>query len=176
MGLTYAFTFHASANVTAAELQDFLKSVEADAQRMGFSPTLVFTATFTTPEQREFARRIHISLPMRDEKLERDALPCGEQVLDFDAKAGRCRLLPVQAEVLVVTDEYQNETVFAFARYPEVLKDINRRPLLKILVGGEWHFSNFIQSPDPRYRQIVKRFADAGYVKAVSDDFASKST
>jgi hypothetical protein len=51
MGLTYSFTFSAAASVTAAELERFLKSVEADAKRMGFGPTLVLGATFKTSEQ-----------------------------------------------------------------------------------------------------------------------------
>ena len=45
MGLTYSFTFGADASVMAAELECFLKSVEADAKHMGFDPTLVFRAT-----------------------------------------------------------------------------------------------------------------------------------
>lgn len=48
MGLTYSFTFKAAASVSAAKLERFLKSVEADAKQMGFDPTLVFRATFAT--------------------------------------------------------------------------------------------------------------------------------
>jgi hypothetical protein len=51
------------------------------------------------------------------------------------------------------------------------LPGANGRPLLKLPVGGRWHFSDSIESPDPRYRKIVKRFADAAYLEAESDDF-----
>ncbi len=61
--------------------------------------------------------------------------------------------------------------MFAFARYPKALTDLNGRVLLEIPVGGRWHFEDFIQSPDPRFRKIIKRFADAGYVESVRDDF-----
>jgi hypothetical protein len=159
MGLTYSFTFSAAANLAAAELERFLKSVEADAKKMGFGPTLVFGATFKTPEQQDFARRIRVVLLRKG------------QAVDFDAVAGRCRVLPKEAVVLVVTDERQNETVFGFARYPKALKDANGRPLLTLPFGERWHFSDFIKSPDPRLRSIVKRFADAGYVEAETDDF-----
>jgi hypothetical protein len=171
MGLNYAFTLRANGSVPTAELQAFLESVEEDAVELGFDPTMVFTATFSTPEERRFARRIHTLYPVSAEKLEGVVLPSPDQVLDFDPNAGRCRVLPELAVALVVTNEHQNETAFAFARYPENLNDANGRPMLELPVGGRWHFSDFIQSPDPRYRTLVKRFADAGYLEAVQDDF-----
>lgn len=171
MGLTYTFTFTASASVTGAKLRGFLKSVEADAQKMGFEPTIVFTATFSTPEQREFARRIHVLLPVQDSKLEGDIRLSQEQVVDFIPSAGRCRVVPERAEVLVITDERGRETVFGFARYPEVLKDTDGRPLVQIPEGRGWIFSNFVQSSDPRYRDIVKRFSEAGYLRSENDDY-----
>ena len=61
---------------------------------------------------------------------------------------------------------------FGFARYPEALRDINGRVLLKTSVGDRWFFHDFVDSPDPRFRKIVKRFAEAGYVKAENDEFS----
>lgn len=119
MGLTYSFTFSAAASVTAAELERFLTSVEADAKCLGFDPTLVFRATFATPEQREFARRIHVLLPVEDAKLQGVVLLGKDQAVNFDPEAGRCRVLPEEAVLLAVTDERQNETVIGFARYPK---------------------------------------------------------
>lgn len=176
MGLSYSFTFTAAAARSAADLEHFLKSVEADAKKMGFEPTHVFVATFQTPEQRQFARRIHVLLPVQDEELQGVVLLPEDKVVNFDPEIGRCRLLPEMAVLLVVTDEHQCETVFGFARYPETLDDVNGHPLVTIPVGGRWHFSDFIQSPDPRYRKIVKRFADAGYVESVKDDFNPTKT
>ena len=69
-------------------------------------------------------------------------------------------------------DSESEKAAFGFARYPETLNDSGGNPLLKIPVAGRWHFSGVIKSPDPRYRQIVKRFAAAGYLEAESDHFA----
>lgn len=37
-------------------------------------------------------------------------------------------------------------------------------------------FRNFVDSPDERFRKIVKRFADAGYVEAERDEFDGGKT
>ena len=158
MGLNFSFKLSAAQTVTAAELKRFLKSVETDAKTMGFEPTDVFVAEFKTQEQIEFARSIHVLFPIRDEKLKGVTLLSPEQVLDYQPSIGRCRVLPQQAVVLLVTDERKNETVFAFARYPKTLVDLNGRVLVEIPFGGCWHFEDFIQSPDPRFRKIIKRF------------------
>jgi hypothetical protein len=171
MGLDYTFTLAATAKTSATVLQDFLKLVEVDAQGMGFQPTFVFSATFATQEQRDFARRIGILVPITDEKLRGVVLPSKDQVLNFDPIEGRCRVLPKSAVVLVITDERQNESVFAFVRYPETIDDVNGKPLVKMPYGKRWHFLGMIQSPDPRYRKIVKRFAEAGYVQGERDEF-----
>ena len=174
MGLTFRFTFTAPQTKTAAELETFLKSVETDAQAMGFKATTVFGATFDNKERKHFARRIHMTYRLSDNRLKGLVFPSEEQVLKFDSSSGDCWVLPEQAVVLVVTDEKHHETVFAFALYPATLNDINNCPLLDIPVTGRWYFSDGVQTPDPRYRRIVKRFAEAGYVESVSDDFAPK--
>jgi len=56
MGLSYFYSFSAPATKTAAELEGFLRTVEKDAVKMGFNPTLVFNAPFDTKERWEFAR------------------------------------------------------------------------------------------------------------------------
>lgn len=171
MGLTYSFTFSAAAARSAAELETFLKSVEDDARGLGFDPTLVFRATFSTPEQMEFARRIHVLVPVEDEKLQGVVLLGENQALDFDPVAGRCRVLPLEAVLLAVTDEHKTETVLGFARYPQTLDDANGRPLLPIPTGERWFFSDALKTPDPRIRTLVQRFADAGYLQSAADDF-----
>lgn len=172
MGLSYHFTLSAPASVSAEDLLAFLKSVEADAKQMGFRPTMVLNAVFDTPERREFARRVVRGVHVEDERLKGVVLPAQEQVWDFSGNLGHCRLAPERAVILVVTDERGSEAVFGFARYPETLRDINGRALLKTAVGNRWFFRDFVDSPDPRYRQIVKRFADAGYVEGEKDEFA----
>jgi hypothetical protein len=174
MGLTYRFTFTAPATTTAAELEKFLKSVESDAQAIGFKPTQLFQATFDTKGRRDFARRIRTMYRLTDDRLKGVVIPAENQVWRHDSNSGDCWILPELAVVLVVTDERQMETVFAFARYSETLNDMNGRPLLRIPVGGRWYFSDFIQTPDPRYRKLVNRFAEAGNLESVSDDFSPK--
>jgi len=43
---------------------------------------------------------------------------------------------------------------------------------METAVGDRWYFRDFVDSPDPRFRKIVKRFADAGYLEAERDEFA----
>ena len=175
MSLSYYFTFSAPATVSAEKLVRFAKSVEADAKKMGFEPTLVLDAKFDTPERREFARRVVRGIHLESEKLKGSAIPDENQVWDFSQNLGHCRLAPERAVILVVTDERGREVVFGFARYPKTLQDINGRALLKSPVGDRWFFHDFVDSPDPRYRKIVKRFAEASYVEEEKDEFAPKS-
>jgi hypothetical protein len=173
MSLSYHYTFSAPAKVTADELLEFLESVESDAKGMGFKPTMVLEAVFDTPERREFARRVVRAIHIEDERLQGVVLPVPEQVRDFSPNTGHCRLEPERAVILVVTDERRRETVFGFARYPETLKDIHGRVLLKTQVGDKWRWQDFVDSGDPRFRRIVKRFAESGYLQAEHDDFAT---
>ena len=41
------------------------------------------------------------------------------------------------------------------------LRDINGRVILKTTVGDRWYFRDFVDSPDERFRKIVKRFIEA---------------
>jgi hypothetical protein len=43
--------------------------------------------------------------------------------------SGSCRLVPRQAVVLVVTDEYGRETCFGFMKFPPAVRDINGKAL-----------------------------------------------
>jgi hypothetical protein len=40
-------------------------------------------------------------------------------------------------------------------------------------IGDRWIFGDFADSPDTRFRKIVKRFADAGYMEAECDEFVA---
>ncbi len=173
MGLSYHFAFSASSSVSGPELVAFLKPVESAAKEMGFDPTLVLDATFDSPERREFSRRIVPGVHIEDERLKGVVLPSIDQIWDFSPMIGHCRLAPERAVILVVTDERGCESVFGFARYPETLQDINGRAILKTPVGDRWYFRNFLDSPDPRFRKIVKRFADAGYLETEHDEFVA---
>lgn len=124
MSLSYHFTLSAAPSASAEELVAFLRTVEKDAKKMGFRPTMVLNAVFDTPERREFARRVVRGIHLEDERLKGVVLPAEGQVWDFSGKLGHCRLAPERAVLLVVTDERGCETVFAFARYPGKLVDV----------------------------------------------------
>ncbi|HZL78717.1 MAG TPA: hypothetical protein VFC17_07675 [Candidatus Limnocylindrales bacterium] len=173
MSLSYHFSFSAPATVAADELLEFLETVETEAKQMGFKPTMVLEAEFDTPERREFARRVVRAIHIEDEQLQGVVLPVPEQVRDFSPNTGHCRLEPERAVILVVTDERGHEAVFGFARYPATLKDIHGRVLLKTLVGDKWLWQDFVDSGDPRFRRIVKRFAESGYLQAERDEFVA---
>jgi hypothetical protein len=63
--------------------------------------------------------------------------------------------------------------VFGFLKYPESLKDLNGRDAVLTGIGDRWYFRDFVDSPDSRFRKIVKRFADAGYIEAERDEFTA---
>jgi hypothetical protein len=171
MGLSYYFTFTAPAETTAEELMAFLKRVEKDAQGMGFRPTLVLDAAFDTPERRSFARRLTTGLPLQDERLKGVALPSDAAVWEHDPRDGSCHLLPSRGVVLVVTDEAGCETIFGFFRYPQSVKDIHGKILAETGLGGRWYFRDFVDSPNPRFRRIVEKFREAGFLENAVDDY-----
>ena len=169
MGLSYYYTFSAPANVSPEELITFLKSVEIDAKKMGFRPTMVLNAVFDSQQRREFARRVVSGVSITDERL-KGAVLCAPH-WDFNPVLGFCRLAPQRAVILIVTDEQGCETVFGFARYPEELRDVNGRVLLTTPVGNRWFFRGWVKSPDPRYRKIVKRFVEKGCMEEARDEY-----
>jgi hypothetical protein len=171
MSLSYYFTFTAPATAAAGELNAFLRGVEKEAQRMGFRPTLVFNSAFSTAEQRRFARRLTTGLPIADERLKGVALPDDAAVWEHNPHEGSCHLLPSKGVVLVVTDEQGCETAFGFFQYPDTVQDIHGRTLAETGLAGSWYFSEFVDSPDQRFRKIVRLFAADGYVKSEKDEF-----
>ena len=172
MGLSYHFTFRAPAATTAADLQKFLRTAEVEAKAMGFHPTFVLNAAFVTGEQEQFARRLTTGYWIEDEKLKGVTLLDERQVWDYHPVHGSCRLIPERGVVLIVTDERGCETVFGFLAYPKELRDVNQRILLTTPCSDRWFFRDFVDSPDPRYRKIVRRFAEAGFLESEKDEFA----
>ena len=172
MGLTYHFSFAAPAAVPAADLESFLQNVEGDARLMGFNPTTVVNGPFDTPARREFARRVARGLTVEDERLRSVELSmeacwtCGD---------GYCRLAPEHGVLLVVTDERNCEAVFGFFRYPRMIRDRTSREIMTVPGDGAWVSGDCVKSPDQRYRAIVRRFADAGYLASELDEFEAAS-
>ena len=172
MGLSYHYSFSAPDTTTAAELEEFLHSVEEDAKELGFAPVLVLDAAFDTSERQKFARQLTTGARVESDKLKGVVLLRDGQVWNHDPVTGSCRVIPKCGVVLVVTNAQKHESVFGFFRYPTALQDLNGKDVVATHQGGRWTFQNFVNSPDPRFRQIVKRFADAGYLVAERDEFA----
>jgi len=174
MGLSYFYTFSAPAEKTAAELELFMKTVESEAKRLGFAPTMVLNAEFDSRERQDFAKRLTSGLKLESEKLKGVVLLAGGQVWSHDPASGFCRVIPKQGVLLIVTNEHGHESAFGFFQYPEMLKDLNGRTLVKTGAGKWWTFQDFVDSSDPRYRAIVKLFVDAGYCDSELDEFATR--
>ena len=172
MGFSASYEVTAPATVTADELETFLRDVELYAQRLGFGPTTVLNIPFDTPERRKFSRRLGGSLTVQDEGLKGIASPAAGQIRDHDLIMGDCRVIPTHGVLLVVTDERGCESCFGFLKFPARIVDIHGNILADIGLGGRWRFRDVVDSPDPRYRHIVQRFADADYAAFVKDEFA----
>lgn len=172
MALSLHFSISASSTRTAGELEQFLRSIEPEVIRMGFVPTLVLNAIFDTEERRNFARRLTSGLYLEDAKLAGVVAPAIGQIWDHNLVTGSCRVIPVQAVLLVVTNEKQAECFFGFFRYPETILDLNGKVIASTGLAGKWIQRDFIDSPDPRYRKIIRHFADRNFLESAKDEYA----
>ena len=77
-----------------------------------------------------------------------------------------------QGVILVVTDEEKRESIFGFLRYPDEVVNEAGHIVAKTGIGNDWTLRDCMKTPDSHYREIVGRFAEAGYLKSASDDFA----
>jgi len=175
MGLSYHFEFRAPATCTAQELVSFLRTVEQEAKRLGFGPTLVLNAAFDTTERKLFSRRLTTGLRVEDERLKGADLPDDSCVWHLDPANGACRVPPSSGVVLLVTNERGQETVMGFFRFPERITDTRGRVVAETGLGGAWYFRDFVDGPDPRYRALVKKFAEAGYLESELDEFVCET-
>ena len=171
MSLSFYYEFTAPAETSAGELEEFLKGVEQLAVSLGFSPTTVLNVPFDSRERRDFSRRLGGNFFVQDERLKGVVLPADGLVRDHDPISGECRLIPQHGVVLVVTDQHGCEACFGFFKFPELVIDIHGAILGATGLEGRWWFRDFVDSPDPRYRKIVQRFAEGGYVNSESEEF-----
>lgn len=172
MSLSFYYEFIAPAATTAGELEEFLHGVEQLAVSLGFAPTVLLNVPFDTRERRDFARRLGGSFFVQDEKLKGVTLPAESHVRDHDPISGECRLIPQHGVVLVLTDERGCETCFGFFKFPSEILDVHGSSIASTGFNGAWAYRDFVDSPDPRYREIVRRFEAAGYAERVTDEFA----
>jgi len=171
VSLSYRFEFAAPATAKAANLERFLRRAEALAKDLGFSPTLVLNAEFDTPERRQFARRLTGGCYIEAPELKNLPGVSSDDAARYQPETGSCRLVPQRAVVLVVTDERGCETVLGFFQWPGTLRNSLGEPVYSTGLAGRWSFRNFVDSPDPRYRQIVRLFANAGFLASQKDEF-----
>jgi hypothetical protein len=171
MALSYYYTFSAPKSIPSLKLESFLNAVEAHAKKMGFNPSIVMNALFATDDQRKFVRRITSGLLISDERLKGATLLDGSRVWNYDRERGECRVIPEKGVILVVTDEHGCETAFGFLWYPDTLLDLNGKELAAMPHQGRWFFHDFVDTPDKRYRTIVKMFANEGYLESEKDEY-----
>lgn len=171
MSLSYYYEFTAPAQTEAQNLEAFLREVEKEAKSLGFKPTTVLNVPFDTTERRDFSYRIGGKMTLQDERLKGIALPAPGQLRNHDPISGECRLLAAHGVLLVLTDEQGCEVCFGFFQFPEHVLDIHGATLAASGLGGCWWFSGFVDSPDARYRKIVERFRDGGYLKSERDEY-----
>jgi len=171
MALSCYFSLRAPAAKTAAELEHYFKTLEKEARGIGFNPTLVVNAEFDTDERRKFARRLTTGLPLESDMLKGVVLLRADQVFSHDPVHGNCRVMPRQGVFLVVTDERRTETVFGLLRFPEHLLDVNGREVIATNAGKDWRFDDFIDTPDPRYRKLLQKLREAGYLARLKDEY-----
>lgn len=174
MSLSYYYTFSAPKTVLASELETFVKVVEQKAKAMGFQPTFVLNGPFDTEQKKQFARRITSGLLVNDPRLKGITLLDASKVWSYDREKGECRVIPEYGVLLVLTDERECETVFGFLSYPDELTDFNQKELAVMPHKGHWFFHDFVNTPDIRYRKVVKMFADAGFVEQERDEYTPR--
>lgn len=171
--MTYYYQFTAPPTATTGELETFLRGLEQDARALGFEPVTVLNVAFDTADRREFARRLGSCVTVEDERLKGVVLAARELIRDHDPVLGECRVYPEHGVVLVVTDEHGCESGFGFFRFPAHVPDIHGNALADTGLNGAWWFRDFVDSPDPRFRQLVQRFAAGGFLKREKDEFAA---
>jgi len=57
-------------------------------------------------------------------------------------------------------------------QFPDKLVDQSGADIMPLPTGDQWMFKDFIDTPDPRYRAIVREFEQAGYLASCKDEFA----
>lgn len=178
MGLSYHYSLRAPASTTAVELAVFLGTVEGDAKLLGFDPTIVVNGPFDSPDRRNFARKVARGRIIEDSCLRGELDLPKEICWSHYPDSGECRLAPSYGVVLVLTDEQGVESVFGFFRFPEQIRDRAGKVLADVPNANDWSSETFIDSLEPRYRAIIRRFRDAGYVASERDEFrpADRST
>lgn len=172
MALSYYFSIAASAETSSNDLEHFLYKVEENAKHLGFNPTLVLNIAFDTDQRREFARRLTTGYPLEDPLLSGVVIPEKGQLWNHDSVSGSCRVIPLKAVVLIVTNKGGTEVCLGFFKYPDLIRDINGKVITATGLNDKWMQKDFLDTPDPRYRKLIRMFADSGFLEFEKDEYA----
>ncbi len=172
MALSYYFTISAAAETESNDLEQFLQKVEETAKTLGFNPTSVLSLSFDTDQRREFARRLTSGYPLEDPLLAGVVIPENGQLWNHDPVIGSCRLIPTKAIVLIITDKVGTEICLGFFKYPDSIRDIHGKGIAASGLNGKWIQRDFLDTPDPRYRKLIRMFADSGFLESEKDEYA----
>ncbi len=176
MSLNYHYEFRAPEATPVAELKSFLAKVGEHALELGFSNAVTIDCVFRSVDQLDFARRICVLPCLSDERLKTVDFSSDPAVHRQDRELGECGIFPLHGVILVVVNEAGHEATFGFLKFPSLIVGIaedGSRVRIENPVGSDWSFGQRVQSPDPRYRTLVRDFTDAGLFASEEDDYNS---
>jgi hypothetical protein len=176
MSLNFYYEFRATATTPVEELKSFLSEVGAHALDLGFVNAVTVNCVFRSVDQLDFARRVCLLPWITDERIKSADFSSDPAVFRQDRGAGECSVYPTSGVILVVVNEAGHEATFGFLKFPPSIAGVaedGSRVLIENPVGSDWKFHQRVQSPDPRYRALVRDFADAGFLASEEDDYGS---
>ena len=118
------------------------------------------------------SRRLTSGLFLEDPRLVGIVAPVEGQLWSHDPLNGGCRVMPKHAVVLILTDQVGTEVCLGFFKYPEEILDIHGRVIASTGLMGKWIQRDFVDTPDPRYRKLIRMFADSGFLESEKDEYA----
>ena len=194
----YQFCFVAGATETEDTLLAFLSRVRAKARELGFDARVI-SEVWDSRMNRKGSWLYNTGVVVvKDKALKGLKGIRAADATNFDPQMGTCDLWPKQGLLLLVSEtdspgkaEFKAKVTildfppvsdteervskptvcFGFMRWPDVVRNSHGRPVADTGTKGKWIFINRVTSPDPRYREIVKMFGEAGYLQSVLDEF-----
>ena len=163
MALDYYYSFKAPGDTAPEALASFLTEVGEHATQLGFQKATLLTVDFLSDDEKEFSRRLALLPELVDEGLKGVSLPEKSHAYRHDATSGRCRLYPGTGVFLVVTDERGVESTFGFMKFPTEIRDESGEVAARIPWAKDWVFEQYVQTPDPRYREVVGIFRSKAF-------------
>lgn len=176
MSLNFDYEFKAPATTPIEELKSFLTDVGSHALDLGFANSATVNCVFRSVDQLDFARRVCVLPWVADGRIKSADFSSDPAVSRQDREAGECSVYPTSGVILVVVNEAGHEATFGFLKFPlsiAGIADDGSRVLVEPPGWSDWQFHQRVQSPDPRYRALVRDFADAGFLASEEDEYGS---